>query len=59
MLLIKDGVVREVNAEQLNKYLANGWQEPKPKPKTVEKPAETAPEAVTEDLGNDISTGEK
>lgn len=57
MKVIKDNIEREIDRSKLQEYLAAGWTQPAAKKKAT-KPAETAPEAATEDLGNDISKGE-
>lgn len=56
MILVKDGLERDVPRHRIAEYKSAGWEQPEKK-KAV-KPAETAPEAATEDLGNDISKGD-
>lgn len=56
MKVIRDQLERDVPENKLAEYLAAGWTQPGKNKAT--KPAETAPEAATEDLGNDISKGE-
>ena len=57
MLMHKEQVIREVREDKVQEYLDAGWAQPSKK-KKAEKPAETAPEAAQEDLGNDITQGE-
>lgn len=56
----KDDLVRDILANRLQEYLDAGWRQDAPisKKKKAEKPAEIAPEAALEDLGNDINKGE-
>lgn len=55
----KADLTRQILDNRLEEYLAAGWeQSTTSKKKKAEKPAETAPEAALEDLGNDINKGE-
>lgn len=58
MILIKDGIERDVPKHRVTEYKSAGWEQPVAK-KKASKPAETAPEAATVDLGNDISKGDE
>lgn len=57
MKVIKDGIERDIVKSRVPEYLAAGWIQPGIKKKAT-KPAETAPEAAPEDLGNDITQGD-
>jgi hypothetical protein len=57
MIVIKDGIERDITRSRLSEYLASGWTQPGTRKKTA-KSAETAPEAAPEDLGNDITQGD-
>lgn len=51
----KQDLVRSVQDNQLEEYLLAGWTEVESaKKRKATKPAETAPEAATEDLDNAI-----
>ena len=56
MILIKDGIERDVPRHRVAEYKAAGWTQPVKK--KAPTPTATAPEAATEDLGNDISKGD-
>ena len=60
MIVKKSNLQRDIDASKLQLYIDAGWSvvEPTSKKKKAEKPAETAPEAAIEDLGNDINKGE-
>ena len=58
MLVYKNDIIRDVRDHLVQEYLDAGWTTQLAKKKKAEKPAETAPEAAQEDLGNAINTGE-
>ena len=57
MILVRDGLTRDVPKHRVAEYLAAGWSRPVIK-KQATKPAEPAPEAANQDLGNDIFQGD-
>ncbi|CAB4153913.1 hypothetical protein UFOVP641_37 [uncultured Caudovirales phage] len=60
MIVKKSDLERDISQSKLQFYIDAGWSvvESTSKKKKAEKPAETAPEAALEDLGNDINKGE-
>lgn len=51
-------MVRDVRDHLVQEYLDAGWTTQVAKKKKAVMPAEQAPEAAQEDLGNDINKGE-